>query len=782
VDVFPTKRNFQEKIMAFTKQQALDYHSLPRPGKIEVTPTKPCRTQRDLSLAYTPGVAVPCLAIEKNPQDAFKYTGRGNLVAVVTNGTAVLGLGDIGPLAGKPVMEGKAVLFKRFADVDVFDIEVGSHDPDDVIKVCQLLEPTFGGINLEDIKAPECFYIEETLKKTMKIPVFHDDQHGTAIISGAALLNALEVVGKDIGKITLVINGAGASSIATAEHYVRLGMKRENITLCDTKGVVYKGRTAGMNPYKERFAQDTKLRTLAEAMAGADMFLGLSVGGVVSQDMVRSMAARPIVIAMANPDPEITYEDATACRPDVIMCTGRSDYPNMVNNVLGFPSIFRGALDVHATAINDEMKLAATRALAALAKEDVPDSVCRAYGVERMKFGPDYLIPKPFDPRVLIWEASAVAEAAMRTGVAQQPVDLNEYREQLERRRGKAHEISRIMIRKAQAKPKSVVFPEGENEKILRACYTLMEEKIAVPILLGRAAVIQAKSLDLGMDLKDVRIINPAESPLREAYIQELCRLRQRRGITLSEAHRRINDRNIFASMMVRMGDADSLVSGVVQNYPDAIRPALQIVRMREGLHTVAGCYVMITRNGDIYFMADTTVNVDPTAENLAEIALCAAETARRFDVVPRIAMLSFSSFGSTKHPLCEKVRKAVDLLHKADPTLVVDGEVMADIAVSPEMLEELYPFSALKGGANVLICPDLNSANIAYKLLAKIGGADTIGPILMGMSKPVHLLSRGAEVEEIVNMAAIAVIDAQELERSEWVATEVSKPAVLAD
>jgi malate dehydrogenase (oxaloacetate-decarboxylating)(NADP+) len=512
------------------------------------------------------------------------------------------------------------------------------------------------------------------------------------------------------------------------------------------------------------------------------MFLGLSVGGVVSQDMVRSMAPRPIVIAMANPDPEITYEDAKACRSDVIMCTGRSDYPNMVNNVLGFPSIFRGALDVHATAINDEMKLAATRALAALAKEDVPDSVCRAYGVERMKFGPDYLIPKPFDSRVLIWEASAVAEAAMRTGVAQEPVDLNEYREQLERRRGKAHEISRIMIRKAQAKPKSVVFPEGENEKILRACYSLMEEKIAVPILLGKAAVIKAKLLDLGLDLKDVRVINPPESPLREAYIQELCRLRQRRGVTLSEAHRRINDRNVFASMMVRMGDADALVSGVAQNYPDAIRPALQIIRMREGLHTVAGCYAMITRKGDIYFMADTTVNVDPTAENLAEIALCAAETARRFDVVPRVAMLSFSSFGSTKHPLCEKVRKAVDLLHKADPTLVVDGEVMADIAVSPEMLEEMYPFSALKGGANVLICPDLNSANIAYKLLDKIGGAETIGPILMGMSKPVHLLARGAEVEEIVNMAAIAVIDAQELERSEWLATEVSKPVAVAD
>ena len=767
--------------MSFTRQQALDYHSGSRPGKIEVTPTKPCRTQRDLSLAYTPGVAVPCLEIQKNPHDAFKYTGRGNLVAVVTNGTAVLGLGDIGPLAGKPVMEGKAVLFKRFADVDVFDIEINSHDPDDVIKVCQLLETTFGGINLEDIKAPECFYIEETLKKTMKIPVFHDDQHGTAIISGAALLNALEVVGKDIAKIRLVINGAGASGIATAEHYICLGMKRENITLCDTKGVVYKGRTAGMNPYKERFAHDTKLRTLAEAMVGADMFLGLSVGGAVTQAMVRSMGARPIVIAMANPDPEISYEDAKACRDDVIMCTGRTDYPNQVNNVLGFPFIFRGALDVRATAINEEMKLAATRALANLAKQDVPDSVCRAYGVERLKFGPDYLIPKPFDPRVLIWEASAVAEAAMRTGVAQEPVDLDEYREQLERRLGKAHEISRVMINKAQAKRKSVVFPEGENEKILRACHNLIEEKIAVPILLGRSSEIQAKSLDLGLDLKGVRVVDPSESPLRESYIQELCRLRQRRGVTPSEARTLINDPNIFGSMMVHMGDADALVSGVSQHYPDVIRPALQIVRMREGLHTVAGCYAVITRKGDIYFLADCTVNIDPTAEDLAEIALCAAEAARRFDVVPRIAMLSFSSFGSTKHALCEKVRKAVDLLHKADPTLVVDGEVMADVAVSPEMLEEMYPFSALKGGANVLVCPDLNSANIAYKLLAKIGDAEMIGPILMGMSKPVHLLARGAEVEEIVNIAAIAAVDAQEIER--WGSpAEVSKPAVVAD
>src|SRR5579863_1895410 len=440
--------------MAITKQDALDYHFGSRPGKIEVVSTKPCLTQRDLSLAYTPGVADPCLEIVKNPQDAFKYTAKGNLVAVITNGTAVLGLGDIGALAGKPVMEGKAVLFKRFADIDVFDLELDTQNSDEVIKVCQLLEPTFGAINLEDIKAPECFYIEETLKKTMKIPVFHDDQHGTAIISGAALLNALEVAGKDIGKIRLVINGAGASAIATAEHYIRLGMKRENITLCDTKGVVYQGRIAGMNPYKQRFAQDTKFRTLAEAMVGTDMFLGLSVGGVVSQDMVRSMAARPIVIAMANPDPEITYEDARACRKDVIMCTGRSDYPNMVNNVLGFPFIFRGALDVHATEINEEMKLAATRALANLAKEDVPDAVCRAYGVARLEFGPDYLIPKPFDPRVLVWESSAVAQAAMETGVALEPVDLEEYREQLERRQGKAHEISRMMINKAQAKPK----------------------------------------------------------------------------------------------------------------------------------------------------------------------------------------------------------------------------------------------------------------------------------------------------------------------------------------
>jgi malate dehydrogenase (oxaloacetate-decarboxylating)(NADP+) len=748
--------------MAVTKQQALDYHFGGRPGKIEVTSSKPCRTQRDLSLAYTPGVAVPCLEIEKNPHDAFKYTARGNLVAVISNGTAVLGLGDIGALAGKPVMEGKGVLFKRFADVDVFDLEVNSHDPDEIIKLCQLLEPTFGGINLEDIKAPECFYIEETLKKTMKIPVFHDDQHGTAIISGAALLNALEVAGKPIDKVKVVFNGAGASGIACAEHYVRLGVKRENITLCDTKGVVHKGRTAGMNSYKERFAKETDLRTLSEAMQGADVFVGCSVKGAVNAEMIRSMAARPIVFAMANPDPEITYEEAKASRDDVIIATGRSDYPNQVNNVLGFPFIFRGALDVRATAINEEMKLAATKALAALAKEDVPDSVCRAYGVERLKFGAEYLIPKPFDPRVLLWEAVAVARAAIESGVAQEPLDLDVYREQLERRLGKAHEVARMMVHKAKAQPKSVVFPEGDNEKILRACHTLIEENIAVPILLGDPSTIRRNVAELGLNLDGVRIADPSSSPLRERYIQELFQVRQRRGMTLSEARRQIGNRNIFASMMLHMGDADALVSGVTQHFPDTIRPALQIVRVREGLHKVSGCYAMITRKGDIYFLADTSVNIKPTAEDLVEIALCTAQTARRFDIEPKVALLSFSSFGSTPHPQCEKVRRAVELLHRADPTLMVEGELMADDAVSTE-LELQYPFSQLKGGANVLIFPDLNSANIAYKLLSKIGGGETLGPILMGMSKPVHLLSRGAEVEEIVNVTAIAVVDAQE-------------------
>ena len=755
--------------MAVTKQQALDYHSSGRPGKIEISPTKPCRTQRDLSMAYTPGVAQPCLEIHNNPLDAFKYTGRANLVAVVTNGTAVLGLGDIGALAGKPVMEGKAVLFKRFADVDVFDLEINSHDPDEVIKVCQLLEPTFGGINLEDIKAPECFYIEETLKKTMNIPVFHDDQHGTAIITGAALLNALEIVGKDISKIKVVFNGAGASGIASAEHYVRLGVKRENIFLVDTKGLVYDGRTEGMNPYKQRFAQKSKLRTLAEVVEGSDMLVGLSVKGAFTPEMVKSMAPKPIVIAMANPDPEITYEDARAARKDVLMCTGRADYPNMVNNVLGFPFIFRGALDVHATAINDEMKLAATRALAALAKEDVPDSVCRAYGVERLQFGPDYLIPKPFDPRVLIWEASAVAEAAIRTGVARNPIAMDVYRDQLERRLGKAHEIAHTLIQKAQAKPKRVVFPEGEHEKILRTAHNVLEEKIAQPILLGDPTLIQSGAKALGLDLEGATVIDPVTSPLRESYIQELFRIRQRRGVTLTEARAMMKDHNVFGSMMVRMGEADALVSGVSQHFPETIRPALQIIGTHEGLRRVSGCYLMITRAGKLYLLADPSVNIDPTAEDLVEIALCAAQTARRFDLTPRVAMLSFSNFGSTQHPQCEKVRKAVALLHKADPTLIVDGEVMADVAVSAEALEKNYPFSTLKGGANVLIFPDLGSANIAYRLLSKLGGGQTLGPILMGMNKPVHVVPRDTEVEEIVNVTALAVVDAQENEVLPW-------------
>ena len=559
-------------------------------------------------------------------------------------------------------MEGKAVLFKRFADVDVFDLEVDSLNPDDVIKVCQLLEPTFGGINLEDIKAPECFYIEETLKKTMKIPVFHDDQHGTAIISGAALLNALEIVGKPIDKVRVVFNGSGAAGIACAEHYVRLGVRRENILMADTKGVIYEGRTEGMNPYKARFAQKTEFRTLAEAVAGADVFAGLSVKGAFTPEMLQTMAARPIVFAMANPDPEITYEEAKAARKDVIIATGRSDFPNQVNNVLGFPFIFRGALDVRATAINEEMKLAATRALAALAKEDVPDSVCQAYGVERMRFGTEYIIPKPFDPRVLVWEAAAVARAAMETGVAREPVDLGEYRERLERLLGKAHEMMRLVIQKAKLRPRNVVFPEGENEKILRAAHILVEETIATPLLIGNTETIRVRAADLGVNLDLIRVIDPAIWPKREEYIDALYQLRQRRGVTSSEARTLISNQNIFGSLMVHLGDADALVGGVTQHFPDTIRPALQVIKPRPGLHRVSGLYVLVTRRGDMYFLADCTVNIEPTAEDLAEIALCAAETARRFNVEPRVAMLSFSNFGSTAHPLTAKVRRAVEL------------------------------------------------------------------------------------------------------------------------
>jgi malate dehydrogenase (oxaloacetate-decarboxylating)(NADP+) len=757
--------------MRITHDDVFNYHSLPRPGKLEVVPSKPCRTQRDLSMAYTPGVAEPCLAIEKEPEKAYSYTGKGNLVAVVSNGTAVLGLGNIGALAGKPVMEGKGVLFKRFGDVDVFDLELNTTDPDEVVRVCQILEPTFGGINLEDIKAPECFYIEEKLKTTLNIPVFHDDQHGTAIISGAALLNALEVAGKRIDQVKVVFNGAGAAGIACAEHWIRLGVRRENIVMCDTTGVIYKGRTKGMNPYKERFAVDTELRSLEDALRGADVFCGLSGANLVSQAMVKSMADNPIVFAMANPDPEITYDDAVAARSDIIMATGRSDYPNQVNNVLGFPFIFRGALDVRARAINDEMKLAATHALARLAKEDVPDSVRRAYGLEKLGFGRDYIIPKPFDPRVLIWEASAVARAAMETGVAQRKVDIEEYKEELARRLGKSQEVMRAVISKAQQAPKRIVFSEGQEEKILRAAQILIDEGIATPVLIGNTARIREIAEGLNLRLAKAEIVDPDTFPKLEEYVKEVYRLRQRKGITLSEARAPLLNKNALAAMMVYRGDADGFIAGLNQHYPDTIRPALQLIGTRPGVHRVAGIYMLIVKR-DIYFFADTTVNIEPTAEDLAEIAVCAADCARRFGVEPRVAMLSFSNFGSTRHPLADKVKRATELVRKLQPSLMVDGEMQADTALCPEIINETYPFSTLRGGANVLVFPDLEAANCAYKLMERIGGAEAIGPILVGMARPVHVLQRGCEVNEIVNMSAIAVVDAQEMHRPQKLAT----------
>jgi malate dehydrogenase (oxaloacetate-decarboxylating)(NADP+) len=750
--------------MKIRPEDALEYHSSSPAGKLSVIPTKPCRTQRDLSLAYTPGVAVPCLEIERDPSLAYKYTAKGNLVGVVSNGTAVLGLGNIGALAGKPVMEGKAVLFKRFADIDVFDIELDTKDPEEIIRTCQILEPTFGGINLEDIKAPECFYIEETLRKTMKIPVFHDDQHGTAIISGAGLLNALELGGKKIEDIKVVFNGAGAAAISCAAHYVRLGVRIENIVMCDTKGVIYEGRTEHMNPYKARYASKTSARTLQEAMVGADVFFGLSQAACVTQEMVKGMAPNPIIFAMANPDPEISYDDALAARPDAIVATGRSDYPNQVNNVLGFPFIFRGALDVRATTINDEMKLAATLALASLAKEDVPDSVLRAYSIDHLEFGREYIIPKPFDPRVLIWEASAVAQAAMDTGVAQQPVDIKQYREELEGRLGKANEVMRGMINKAQKQPKRIVFTEGEEGKILRACQILLDEKIALPILLGNETKIRAKIEELRLHLDGVQIVDPKHFARLEEYTEEFYSLRQRKGITRTEAEQTIRNPTTFGSMMVRLGDADALIGGLTTHYPDTIRPALQVIDVRPELRRVAGVYVMITQKGNIYFLADATVNIDPTAEDLAEIAIMAAEKARRFNQEPRVAMLSFSNFGSTRHALSDKVRRAVELVRQKAPGLMIDGEMQADTAVTPQIIEETYPFSTLKGGANVLIFPTLEAGNIAYKLLQRVGGAEMIGPLLTGLSRPVHVLQRGSEVNDIVHVAAVAVVDAQEV------------------
>ena len=760
------------------KQDALEYHSLGRRGKIEVVSTKPCETQHDLSLAYTPGVAIPCLEIAANPSDVYKYTAKGNLVAVVSNGTAVLGLGDIGPGAGKPVMEGKGVLFKRFADVDVFDIELDTKDPEEIIRIVRALEPTFGGINLEDIKAPECFHIEEELKKTMTIPVFHDDQHGTAIISGAGLLNALEIVGKKIDAVRVVFSGAGAAGIACAKFYLTLGVRRENLMLCDTKGVVYRGRAEGMNKYKEYFAIDTKCRTLADAMKGADVFAGVSVKGVVTKEMVRSMAKDPVIFAMANPDPEITYEDALEARPDVIMATGRSDYPNQVNNVLGFPFIFRGALDCMATAINDDMKLAASHALARLAKEDVPDSVIKAYGGERLKFGRNYIIPKPLDPRVLLWEAPAVAKAAMVTGVARKPIeDLDAYRDALESRFGRSKQLMRIFIHKAQRAPKRIVFPEGSEDKILRASQIILDEEIAKPIVLGDAKLIREKIKILDLNLEGIEIVDPVNSTRFDEYASKYYDIRKRKGVTQTIARNQVRRPTEFGMMMVNCGDADGLVSGLTQHYPETMRPALQIIRPRPGTLTVAGLYMLIFKN-DVRFITDATVNFEPTAEQLADIAILAAEKVRSVDIEPRIAMLSFSNFGSTKHPSAQKMARAAELVKRRAPDLMVDGEMMADTAVVPEILETLYSFSSLKGGANLLVCPDLQSANIAVKLLAKLGNADCVGPIILGIRKPVYLLIPGNEVADIVNVTAMAVRDAQEISDDRGVAA--AAPAEL--
>ncbi|HEY2026629.1 MAG TPA: NADP-dependent malic enzyme [Gemmatimonadaceae bacterium] len=760
------------------REDALDYHARGRPGKIAVVPTKPLNNQRDLALAYSPGVAEPCLAIKDNPDEVYKYTAKGNLVAVVTNGTAVLGLGNIGALAGKPVMEGKGNLFKQFADLDVFDLEVASEKADDVIKFCQLLEPTVGGINLEDIKAPDCFYIEETLRKTMGIPVFHDDQHGTAIISGAALLNALEIVGKDIGSVRVAFSGAGAAAISTAEHYVRLGVKRENILMCDRAGVIYEGRTEGdMDPYKARFVRKTNARTIGDALVGADVFVGLSVAGAVTRDMVAQMAPRPIIFALANPVPEITPDEVRAVRDDAIVATGRSDYPNQVNNVLGFPFIFRGALDVRATEINEEMKMAATRALATLAKQDVPDSVAALYGLRNVQFGSDYLIPFPFDPRVLLWVAPAVAWAAVASGVAREFIDLEGYRDKLESRLGRARGIMRGIINRAQRTPKRIVFPEGEEPKIIRAAAILVDDGIAQPILLGDRARIEQAADENRISLTEVTIEDPATSPRREEYAHYMWQLRQRKGLSLDEARRQLFNGNYFGSCMVARGDADALVSGVTMHYPETIRPALQVIGAHPSAKLVSGMYMLVTER-HVVFCGDTTVNINPTAEQVAQIAYAASRITRTLGIVPKIAMLSFSNFGSVKHPDAEKMARAVQLLKERDPSLVVDGEMQADAAMNPEILRRDYPFSVLKEQANVLIFPNLSAGNIAYKLLHHLGGATAIGPILVGMRRPVHVLERGADVQDIVNMAAVAVVDAQERSQSAEPAFAAASPA----
>jgi len=744
----------------FTREDALEYHRLKgKPGKVAIVPTKPMDTQRDLSLAYSPGVAEPVLEIEKSLENAYEYTSKGNLVAVVSNGTAILGLGDRGALASKPVMEGKGVLFKKFADIDVFDIEVNSHDPEEIIGVVAAISPTFGGINLEDIKAPECFYIEEELKKMLDIPVFHDDQHGTAIISSAGLANALEIVGKKHEDIRIVISGAGASAISCAELAIEWGVKRENIMLCDSKGVVYKGRKEGLNKYKERFLVESDARTLADALHGADVFYGLSVANVMTPDMVKSMASDPIIFAMANPDPEIKPELAKEARKDVIIATGRSDYPNQVNNVLGFPFIFRGALDIRASAINNEMKFAASKALAALAKEDVPDSVIRAYGGESIKFGRDYIIPTPLDPRVLLWEAPAVAEMGMKTGVARKTIDIDEYREQLAFRQGKGEQVRYFFQNKARSSggTKRVAFAEGEELKVIRAAYQVKEEGIAAPILIGRAEVVQEHLDSLGLDFKP-EVVDPRDFKDSDKYAKAYYELRNRKGVTINDAKKKTREANIFGSMMVKLGDADAFVSGLTYDYPDVIRPSLQIHHTAEGTARAAGVYLMIVEDR-VYLFTDATVNIEPSAEDLAEIASLAADFAKKLEIEPRVAFLSFSNFGSTPHPLSDKVRRAVELTKSRRPDLVVDGEMQADTAVVANIIENRYPFSSVKD-ANVLVFPSLESANIAYKLLARLGNAKAIGPILLGMGAPIHVLQTGDDVNDIVQIASVAVMD----------------------
>ncbi len=746
------------------EKEALRYHREPKPGKIEVVPLKPCVSQSDLSLAYTPGVAVPCLKILEDEALSFEYTSRGHLVGVVTNGTAVLGLGNIGPLAGKPVMEGKAVLFKRFADLDVFDIEINTEDPDEFIRAVRLLEPTFGGINLEDIKAPDCFYIEEELKRQMSIPVFHDDQHGTAIISGAGLLNAVELTGRKMENLRMVINGAGAAAVACARMQLQLGVQKNHLMMLDSRGLIYKGRVEGMNPIKESFAVETPLRTLEEAVEGADVLMGLSVKGAFTPDLIRRMAERPIIFALANPDPEIDYFEAKAARPDAIVATGRSDYPNQVNNVLGFPSIFRGALDTRATGINEAMKVAAVKALADLAREDVPDSVVRAYGGHPIQFGPEYIIPKALDSRVLLKVAPAVAKAAEESGVARISLpEKDQYAQHLESILGPEREIMRKIINRARHNPMKIVLPEGDHPVILRAAHQAVREGIAQPVLLGDEQVIRDLAGELHIPMEGIEILDNRNSALYDDFADKLFQMRSRKGWSLDETRLQLHNRYVFGAMLVHEGMVDGQIHGISRSYPDAIRPVLQVIPRGKGVSKVAGVYLMIFRDRTLLF-ADATVNFHPSTEDLAEIAMLTADMAGFFDIQPRVAMLSFSNFGSTPHPDADRVRRAVEHVHARRPELLIDGEMQADTAVVGDILLGEYPFNRLGGTANVLIFPDLSSGNMAYKLLDRLGGAKAVGPLLMGISKPFNVLQRGTDMENVLNVMAITVTQAQEL------------------